>query len=257
MPSTRCMLGPMSSGHVACHGQPAGERGADTDRPPAAFGVPPQSDFTRTVADLAEFCAGNRDAFERLWLRYRGAMEVLLAGRIRRALEPGLRARLTAELDDILQEASMMILAKLREFEYRGAGSILAWMSRIGTHLVNDRADYWRAGLRDGARELRIDGENMPPPGVPVPAAALVHQGQGPATEHEQRQARRAVAAVLGELPERDHTIVLWRFFGGSTWEEIAAELGAPSGDAVRKEWSDRILPSFAVALARVARSGG
>lgn len=239
---------------------PADHADSSDARDPAAAagddrlaGIPHGVDFARTRTDLAEFRAGDLHAFERLWLRYEGALEVMIAGRIRR-IGPALRARLDAELDDILQEAALTVHAKLHEFEYRGPGSILAWMAKIGAHVVGDRIDYWRAGRRRPQREQPLAGIIT---SVPIPRAvadALRHQGPGPATEHGQRQARRAVAAELAKLSEREHTIVLWRFFGGATWAEIAAGVGAPSGEAVRKEWSDRILPSFAASLAKSAR---
>jgi RNA polymerase sigma factor (sigma-70 family) len=220
-------------------------------------GDAPIAEFARTRADLAEFRAGDASAFERIWLRYRGAVEVMLAGRIRRALEPGLRARLDAELDDVLQEAAMIVLAKLPQFEYRGPGSILAWMAQIGSHVVGDRVDYWRAGRRRPVRERPLAGAITSAAGSSPLADLLRDPAPGPSTQHEQQQARRTVALALAELPDRDHTIVLWRFFAGATWNEIAAELDAGSGESVRKEWTERILPAFAVELARVrVRSG-
>ncbi len=227
-----------------------------TDRPPLDLGAPSASEFSRTRADLAEFRTGDPSAFERVWKRHRGMLEVLITSRIRRGLTPALRVRLDAELDDILQEAAVIAFARLGQFEYRGPGSILAWLEQIGTHLVSDRADYWRAGKRSPSREKRLGGASTAAFDAHAAAVDLPHRGPGPATEHDQEHARRAVATALSDLSEREQTVVLLRFFGGATWSEIAAEVHAQSGDAVRKEWSDRILPAFAVAMARVGRSG-
>lgn len=220
-----------------------------TDESAPSRRAPAEAGFSRTQADLAEFRAGNRDAFERVWQRYRAILEALLASRIRRSLTPALRVRLDAELDDILQEAGMTVFAKLDGFEYRGPGSILAWMEQIGRHLVSDRVDYWRADKRDPRRERPLGGADTSDAGAG--RGDLPHRGPGPATQHDQECTPRAVAAALDHLSERDQSFVLLKFFGDATWPELAAEIGAPSGDAARKEWSDRILPAFARAWAR------
>ncbi len=215
----------------------------------------PVPDSARTRADLDRIRAGDAAAFERLWLRYQGLLEVLVAGRIRSGLEPALRSRLDAELDDVLQEAALTVLTKLPAFEYRGPGSVLAWMAQIGANVVRDRADYWRAGRRRAAREQPMPESVTTVAGTTIATGFLQYGGPGPQTEYEQRHARRTVAAALAGLPDRDHTIVLWRFFAGAEWAEIATEVGAASAEAVRKEWAVRILPALAITLTRSARA--
>jgi RNA polymerase sigma factor (sigma-70 family) len=211
--------------------------------------APASAEFTRTREDLARWRGGDAGAFEQLWRRYRPALEMLVGGRIRSRLEPALRARLDA--DDVLQDVAVTVFGKLRDFEYRGAGSLLAWMSTIATHTVNDWLDYWRAGKRHPRVELPRLPTGSGTATTSLSLAIAVPDAAGHATELAARERRQRLAAAMAELPERDHLIVLWRFFGGAPWTEIAAELGAASPDAVRKECFTRVFPVLAAALAR------
>lgn len=216
----------------------------------AAFdpGAPATAEFTRTRADLARWRAGDVAAFDELWRRYHPALEVLIAGRIRAGVPAALRVRL--EADDVVQEVAATVFAKLGEFEYRGPGSVLAWMSVIAQRTVNDWLDYWRAGKRHPGSELppsaRGGGET-----TQSPWGRHVDRASGPATEFATRERRRRLAAAMADLSEREHVIVFWKFFGGASWTEIAAEVGAPSGDAVRKECYLKVFPALALLLAR------
>jgi RNA polymerase sigma factor (sigma-70 family) len=214
-----------------------------------ALGAPAPAEFTRTRADLESFRRGDRQSFERIWDRYRPAIEILVAGRIRSGLEFALRPRLDAEAEDVFQEVAATVFEKLSNFEYRGAGSLLAWIRRIVELAVLERANYWRAGKRHPAAEQRpapIGAETRP-----GGASAVPDSRPGPATTFEEAEGRRRVAAALATLSERHHTILFFRFFGGAEWAEIAAEVGAASPDAVRMECHLHALPALAAALAR------
>ena len=214
------------------------------------LGAPAATEFTRTLVDLEGFRTGDPRSFDRLWNRYRPALEVLVAGKIRAGLEPSLRARLDAEAEDMLQEVAATVFEKLSEFEYRGAGSFLAWIRRIVELTVQERANFWRAGKRHPAVERRLsasDGATRP-----RRASSIRDPRPGPATTFEHAENRRKVAAALATLSERHHAILFSRFFGGAEWAEIAAELGSVSPDAVRMECNLHALPALAEALARV-----
>ena len=146
------------------------------------------------------------------------------------------------------------VFAKLNTFEYRGPGSVLAWMSKIAERTVNDWLDYWRAGKRHPRFELPIAMDNTTDAGTgqTSPAGAgLADPAHGPATNLATRERRRRLAAAMATLSEREHLMLMWRFFGGAAWHEIATELGAKSADAVRKECYAKAFPALAAALAR------
>mgnify|MGYP003693601277 CR=1 FL=1 len=48
---------------------------------------------------------------------------------------------------------------------------------------------------------------------------------------------------------------MILRIFADSTWEEIAAQVGSPSADAVRMEFAGKVLPAVRRALAATARA--
>lgn len=215
------------------------------------LGAPAAADFTRTRGDLARWSTGDATAFDELWRRYRPGLEILVASRIRSTIEPTLRGRLDA--DDVLQDVALTVLGKLGEFDYRGPGSLLAWMTRIATHTINDWLDYWRAGKRHPRVEIPAarlgDGTST----TQHPAAMrLADSTVGQATALAARERRRRLAVAMADLPEREHGIVLSRFFFGASWGEIATLVGAASAEAVRKECYLKAFPALAAALAKL-----
>jgi RNA polymerase sigma factor (sigma-70 family) len=225
------------------------EKAAPTRTPPDAattsLGAPAPVDFTNTVGDLARLRRGDDRAFDDLWRRYTPLLEMVFATRIRPRLEPDLRARI--DVDDVLQVAARKVQEKLPEFEYRGPGSVLAWMTAILQHVVTDMIDYWRAGIRDVRRERVLEHGNAD---TQSRRTVLPDPGSGPVTRAKQSERRRSVSAALEQLGERHQTIVMLRFFAGATWDEIAAELGEQvGGDAIRMEISGKVLPLLATLL--------
>jgi len=230
-----------------------GDRAAAPGEPPAGgpvvdgatLGAPDATEFTRTRFDVERFQRGELAAFDDIWRRYRPALEMLIAVRVQPTLAPDLRARM--EADDILQVMSGKVREKLDEFRYLGPGSVMAWMSTILQHVVGDMIRYWRAEQRDPRRERPLDpgGETQ----GTRPAASVPDPASGPATAASQAELRQRIAAALARLSERHQTIVLWRFFGGASWEEVAAEVGSPSEAAVRMEFRGKILPFLASVL--------
>jgi RNA polymerase sigma factor (sigma-70 family) len=210
-----------------------------------------------TLHDIEALRRGETQAFDRLWKRYRPALEILVAGRIRSGLDPVLASRLDAEVDDLLQEVAIRTLAKFPEFEYRGLGSVLSWMSAIASFVVQERVQYWTAEKRNPHLERPLaapaptggDSDPRSPP-------PLRHRGSSPSSALHLAERRRRIGAALAALPERQHAIVFLRFYGGAEWDEIAREVGAPSGDAVRMECYLKIFPQLSTLLARPARDG-
>lgn len=200
------------------------------------------SGFTRTRAELEGWRAGDPAAFGSLWARYRPALEVLIARQVAALAGPTLRSRIESE--DILQDTMTVVLRKLADFEYLGPGSLYGWMQSVATHQVRDRLDFLTAQKRDAGREQPLcDGEM----GFFEPRAP----GRCPGTEAASNEEQDRVRQVVAALPEREHRIVMLRYFFGAEWVEIARELGAVSAEAVRKEHM-RILPRLARSMADI-----
>ena len=210
---------------------------------------------SRTQADLDAFSSGDSRAFARLWQRLHPACEVLLAGRFRAALEPALRSHLEAELEDILQESAVTVFRQLGRFEYRGPGSLLAWAGTIALRAARDRVTYWKAGKR--SPRSRHPGAFPNADSSGGSAASVADPGSGPVSQLFLAEKRRRLAEALATLPERYQTIVLWRFFAGAQWSEIAAEVGSPSAEAVKMECLLKVLPAIAAALPSQGNGAG
>jgi DNA-directed RNA polymerase specialized sigma24 family protein len=200
-----------------------------------------------TLFDLEALRRGESQAFDRLWNRYRPALEILVAAKIRSGLDPVLGSRLDAE-----QEVAIRTLAKFQEFEYRGPGSVLSWMSAIAAFVVQERVQYWTAEKRNPHLERPLPSPGSADSSVKFrPRPPLRHPGVGPSTAFDLADRRRRIGAALAGLPERHHKIVFLRFFGGADWEEIAREVGAPSADAVRMECYLKVFPRLSTLLTR------
>lgn len=88
-----------------------------------------------TESDLAMRClAGNSKAQEQLFLQYADSL-LSLARRYLPNHE---------EAEDILMESFMRIYARMDQFEYRGEGSLKAWMARI---VVNNALMHLRKSI--------------------------------------------------------------------------------------------------------------
>ena len=101
---------------------------------------------------------GDRQALRRLYDRYSGY-----------AMAIGLRyVPERDDVRDILQDSFINILTSINEFDYRGEGSLKAWISRI---VANRAIDWLKEHERlhftdeipDAAEEGGGGGENVPP----------------------------------------------------------------------------------------------
>lgn len=198
--------------------------------------------FDETQTDLAQWRGGDRAAGDRILQRYRPALEILVHRRIGATANPSVRSRLSA--DDVLHDALLTVSRKLPDFSFRGPGSLFGWMLAIAENQVRDRVDYWEMGKRTPNREQALPTASD----TRVTSIDPADAGAGPRTRAEHRERDARVAEALAQLPEREFRIVMLRYYFGAEWDEIAREVGAPSGDAVRKEHA-KSLPALAPKL--------
>lgn len=111
----------------------------------------------------------------------------------------------SAAVKDILQDAFVKVFSKLDGFEYRGEGSLKAWMSRI---VVNDSLKSLRGAGRlkyvDELPDTEGDGEIEGVPDVPV----------------------RELAEMIKSLPDGYRTVFNLFVFEKKSHREIAGLLG-------------------------------
>lgn len=111
----------------------------------------------------------------------------------------------SAAVKDILQDAFVKVFSKLDGFEYRGEGSLKAWMSRI---VVNDSLKNLRGAGRlkyvDELPDTEGEGEIEGMPEVPV----------------------RELAEMIKSLPDGYRTVFNLFVFEKKSHREIAGLLG-------------------------------
>lgn len=198
--------------------------------------------FSRTRIDLEQWRAGDRSALDRLFRRYAQALRLIVSRRRANIANPATRARLS--VDDLVNEAAATIITKLADFEYRGPGSLQAWMEQIALHKVSDAMDHLQAQKRAADLERPLSSEDDSRDSIP----SIASRAEGPSTMVERSERSNRVQETITALPERAYRIVLLRHFFGAEWGEIARVLGLESADAVRKEHA-RTLQKLASSL--------
>jgi RNA polymerase sigma-70 factor (ECF subfamily) len=160
--------------------------------------------------------AGDREAWEELYLRYRDRL--LLSIRCRLGQE--LRSRLQSE--DILQSVFKDVLGELRDVEHRGKGSLDAYLHVCVLNKIRNKADFFAAKKRTGETPLTDSVlDDLRAPGVAEP---------GYLDRERYERLERAIAALPPDMKEA----ILLRRVEGYTNQEMAAALGK-SPDAASK----------------------
>jgi RNA polymerase sigma-70 factor (ECF subfamily) len=119
--------------------------------------------------------------------------------------------------DDLLQEVFRRAWQAAER--YRDEGRARAWLLKIADRLVIDRS-------RRLGREINLESQTWH---ALEPAARAI----APAESLAAREIREQLSAALGELSEPQRRVLLLRFYGDLTFEEIAEALDCPLGTAL------------------------
>lgn len=193
-------------------------------------------DFTQTLDLLHRVHSGDPEAREKLVARYMD--RVLRAVRARM----GQNVRRHCESVDIVQDAFIVALRKLDDFEIRDEATFLSWMRTIVENQIRDRAKGLRLNAEKGRQGRRIlTEEDFAEADSPSPLTMVA--------EGEQSSFVDDCVHQLGE-PYRE--LVLLRDYDGHSWSEIAERLDLASADAARMQHKTAL-----ARLARLIRTGG
>jgi RNA polymerase sigma-70 factor (ECF subfamily) len=124
--------------------------------------------------------------------------------------------------DDLLQEVFQR--AWQARDRYRDEGHERAYLMRIADRLVIDRSR--RLAPRSTGREINVDEETWHEVEPPARATAPVESLVG-------AEASEELGAALNRLSPAQRRVLLLRFFGDLTFEEIAAAMECPLGTAL------------------------
>lgn len=194
---------------------------------PDPEGFPPPPEETRSLELVKRIQSGERQAWSELYARYHDPL--LLMVRVR--LGPGLRRFLTSE--DIFQSVALEALQSLKDFEYRGAGSLDAYLRTLVLNKIRDRADTFGAQKRSGA--------------VPLDEALVANLATctGPAYHDSERFER--LEKALKALPREQRELIVLRKLEGMSSKEVAERLGL--GEVAARKAYSRAMARLATLL--------
>jgi RNA polymerase sigma-70 factor (ECF subfamily) len=173
-------------------------------------------DHSQTQSEelVRRFQAGDEEALHRLWQRYVPRLKRWARGR----LPAG--SRRTVGTDDLIQDAFVKSLARLRSFEPRGPDSVFAYFRTIVLNLVRD---YGRAGTR-GPRHESLDEQVHDP----------VHPERSQLEEMLGAEQLQQYQKALDTLSPSDQQIILAVVELRCTDRELAELFEKASADAAR-----------------------
>lgn len=129
------------------------------------------------------------------------------------ALYGYVRARLAPrhdEVEDLVQEVFLSAWQSLGQ--YRGTGSLQAWVMGIARHKVED---HYRRRLR-APESLEEDDQGPATPAVEPELHQLL----------EEDQIRKKTSQVLASLPEQYRLALIWRYWERASAREMAHKTG-------------------------------
>ena len=178
-----------------------------------------------TVELVQRAQAGDLLARDALFARY--SDRVLAIARVRL----GAKLRGALESTDILQEALAEAVRGFERFEMRDESGLIRWLAKLVEHRITAKASYHRAAKR-AATVVSLEQDRRE--GGKTRTLEIKADSPTPSAELARREEQDAVQQALAELPERHRELILLRDYAGSSWDEIAAEVGAPSAAAAR-----------------------
>lgn len=206
-------------------GTPAGGFGATV--PHLAPLLEPK-ELERSVELALAAKEGDRVAMGELLRRYEQRVyriaRIRMGARIRRILA-GL-----FDSGDIVQNAYIVAMRKIRDLELESHASIIQWLTRIVQNQVRDALDHAQAQRRAQDKEVRID--QVPVGTEPIDLIASTPQ---PLEIVSDRELGEIYDRCVEALEHDQREVILLREYSGGSWEFIARELGRPSAHATEE----------------------
>jgi RNA polymerase sigma-70 factor (ECF subfamily) len=165
-----------------------------------------------TVILLDKARAGDKHALDSLFARCLRPLQRWAAGR----LPAG--ARDLADTHDLVQDVLLQTVKNLGTFQARSDGALQAYLRQALLNRVRDE-------IRNAARR---------PAGL-APTDNLVDVSPSPLEAAIGREAVDCYEAALARLDDEEREAITSRLELGLSYEEVAAALGKPSGEAARK----------------------
>jgi RNA polymerase sigma-70 factor (ECF subfamily) len=168
-------------------------------------------DSAETQELLRQARAGDRQAFEKLFARYRSELRRLIAMR----LDPRIQARV--DPSDVVQETQLEAFCRLPDFLERRPMPFHLWLRKTAyERLLVARRQHVQAARRAVGREVPL-----PERSSLLLAQQLLASGSTPSQRLDRREMARRVRQALAQLPESDREILLMRAYEGLSNQEV------------------------------------
>ena len=191
--------------------------------------VTPDSEETNRLLQRAQ--AGDPQAFEQLFARYRAYLRQVVALR----LDPRLRARV--DPSDVVQETHLEAFQRLADYLERRPMPFRLWLHRTACERLGKvREHHLEAGRRAVAREVALPDHSSVEFAQRVLAA-----GSTPSEKLARREVVQRVGQAVARLAEPDREILLMRDFEGLSYQEVACLLDIDPA-AARKRYGRALL---------------
>jgi RNA polymerase sigma-70 factor, ECF subfamily len=187
------------------------DRRRDSESTPGRPGSDPAAE-TRSEELIRRFQAGDQEAFNRLWNRYLPRLKRWAHHRLPKAGRSG------ADTDDLIQDAFVRSLARVRTFESRGPNTVFAYFRTIVLNLIRD---YGR---------LRTP----PPASLDLETHEPVDPCRSQLEEMLGAEALEQYQKALDRLPADDQAIILAVIELRCTDRELAELFEKPTANAAR-----------------------
>ena len=168
---------------------------------------------TTSFGAIERIKAGQLDAFEELFAKYRRRLAVLLR------YKAGPELLCAVPVDDLLQETFLRAFRDIDRFHYQGPGSFWNWAASIAAHVVADAARFHSRQKRDGGEAVRFRSETNPHGPDPM-------DSRTPSLLLGEKQAVEALFERLDALPEDYRRAILLTKVDGLSTAEMGATLG-------------------------------
>ena len=193
----------------------------------------------QTPLQLRAAQAGDREALERLFTRYRDrvlqVVSILLARR---------RTDLSWDEEDVVQDTLLEAFRSLEEFEPRSAGAFLHWLSRLAENNLRDAVRRQRARKRGGGRVRPMADLS----GSYLVSSVLSGRAPAPSEAARSNELLERIESALIALPERERRVFVMRKLCGLPYEQIARELGLQAESSASSLYS-RVLAQLSSRL--------
>jgi RNA polymerase sigma-70 factor (ECF subfamily) len=173
-------------------------------------------DSTETRNLLGQIEAGDRQAFERLFVRHRPQLRKFIALR----LDPRIRARV--DPSDVVQETQMEAYRRLQDYLERQPMPFHVWLRKTAyERLVMTRRQHLHADKRTMKREVPLPDRSSQ-----LLAQRLLSGVSTPSQHLQRRELVQRVRKALSHLAPADREILMMRNFEELSYQEASFILG-------------------------------